>query len=194
MKHPASTAAFLFLGLAFLVGGATWLLSGSDADNGPVAQMPASAPSNEVGFVAVSPKEQRKAANLERTQREFQRIKEIGREVGPDLYAIPDATGEDVFYSTKLVKGVGRNGEPIYATSIAQRERPSPLVDPKQYLLPEPPKFKKKPMKGVLKTGKKGGEGKGDGSSPGAGEGGKSNGSPGIGPGASSEGKTGKGG
>ena len=75
MKHPASTSAVLLLGLAFLVGGATWLLSGSDADDGPLAQVPETASTNEVGFVAVTPKEEHKQMNLERTQRELKRIK-----------------------------------------------------------------------------------------------------------------------
>jgi hypothetical protein len=154
MKHPASTSAVLLLGLAFLVGGATWLLSGSDADDGPLAQVPETASTNEVGFVAVTPKEEHKQMNLERTQRELKRIKEVGQEVGPDLYMIPDANGDPTYYSTKLLKGRGRNGEPLFLSAQFKKTRTLPLRDPKKYIAPEPVKFKAKPQPGVLKVGK----------------------------------------
>ena len=157
MKHPASTAAVLFLGLAALVGGATWLLSGSDKDEGQAAVVPVVEASDEVGFVAISPKEQRKAANFERTQREFKQIKETGEEIAPNLYMIPDANGDPTYYSTQLLKGRGRNGEPLFLSAQLKRNRTLPLRDPKKYIAPEPAKFKKTPMQGVLKTGKKAG-------------------------------------
>jgi uncharacterized membrane protein YgcG len=167
MKHPASTAAFLLIGLAFLVGGATWLLSAGDLDTGQAAQVPALAPSNEIGFVAVTPKEQFKATNLERTQRELKRIREVGEEISPTEYMIPDANGDPTYYSTELVKGRGRNGEPIYATMVTKKIHNLPAVDPKKYLAPEAPKLKKQPVKGLLKIGKpakgEGAEGSGTG-------------------------------
>lgn len=158
MKHPASTATLLLLGLAFLVGGATWLLSGADADTGQAAQVPATAASSEVGFVAVTPREQHKQMNMERTQRELKRIREVGQEVAPDLYMIPDGDGDPTFYSTKLIKGVGRNGEPLFVSAQIKKTRTVPLRDPKKYLAPEAPKFKKKPIKGLLKGGKPDGD------------------------------------
>ena len=187
MKHPASTSAILLLGLAFLVGGATWLLSGSDTDDGQLAQVPETA-STEVGFVAVTPKEQHKQMNLERTQRELKRIKEVGEEVGPDLYMVPDANGDPTYYSTKLLKGRGRNGEPLFLSAQFKKTRTLPLRDPKKYIAPEPAKFKPKPEAGLLKAAKptdEGGEtpatgidpgGTGGGGDDGAGSGGKTKG------------------
>jgi hypothetical protein len=154
MKHPASTAAVLLLGLAFLVGGATWLLAGSGDDGGQLAQLPATASSNEVGFTAITPKEQRKKVNMERTQREFKQIREVGEEVGENLYMIPDANGDPTYYSTELIKGRGRNGEPLFMSVQFKKTRTLPLRDPRKYIAPEQPKFKAKPTKGLIKSGK----------------------------------------
>jgi hypothetical protein len=154
MKHPASTAAVLLLGLASLVGGATWLLSDSDGDDGQAALVPEVVPSDEVGFVSVTPKEQRKAVNIERTLREFKQIKEIGQEISEDLYMIPDANGDPTYYSTQLLKGVGRNGEPLFLSAQMKKTRTLPLRDAKKYIAPEPAKFRKEPLQGVLTTGK----------------------------------------
>ena len=191
MKHPASTSAVLLLGLAFLVGGATWLLAGSDADDGPLAQVPETASTTEVGFVAVTPKEQHKQMNLERTQRELKRIKEIGEEVGPDLYMIPDANGEPTYYSTELLKGRGRNGEPLFLSAQFKKTRTLPLRDPKKYIAPEAPKFKAKPQKGLLKAAKPSSGDSDDGEAPGpAGIDSGSGGTDGSSDGTGSTGKT----
>ncbi len=162
MKHPASTAAILLLGLAFLVGGATWLLAGSNDDDGHLAQVPATASSDQVGFVAVTPKEQRKKMNMERTQRELKQIKEVGEEVGENLYMIPDANGDPTYYSTELFKGRGRNGEPLFLSVQFKKTRTLPLRDPRKYIAPEPPKLKAKPTKGLLKGGKPPADGDGE--------------------------------
>jgi hypothetical protein len=154
MKHPASTAAVLLLGLAFLVGGATWLLAGSGDDDGPLAQLPETASSNEVGFAAITPKDQRKKMNMERTEREFKQIREVGEEVGENLYMIPDANGDPTYYSTELVKGRGRNGEPLFMAVQFKKTRTLPLRDPRKYIAPEQPKIKAKPTKGLIQTGK----------------------------------------
>lgn len=154
MKHPASTAAFVLLGLAFLVGGATWLLAGSEGDAGQAAQMPELVSSNQVGFVPISPKEQHKKQNMERAQRELKRIREVGTELSPDFYMIPDANGDPTYYSTQLVKGVGRNGEPLYASLQMKRTRTLPLRDRSKYTAPGEISVKMKPTKGVLKGGK----------------------------------------
>jgi hypothetical protein len=154
MNHPASTAATVLLGLAALVGGAAWILSGSDDDAGQGATLPPVAASDTVGFVAVTPKEQKKKLNMERTQREFKQIREIGEEVAPDLYMIPDANGDPTYYSTELFKGRGRNGEPLFMSVQMKKTRTLPLKDPKKYISPEPAKFKPTPVEGVLKGGK----------------------------------------
>jgi hypothetical protein len=167
MKHPATTAAVVLLALASLVGAATWLLSGSEADDGEGAQLAPLASEARVGFVAASPKERKKAMNIERTKRELDYIREIGEEVGPDLYAVPDANGDPTYYSTELWKGRGRNGEPLFLSVQFKKTRTAPLKDPKGYIAPEAPAFKSKPMKGVLKTGKGGQDSGGeDGSGP----------------------------
>jgi hypothetical protein len=132
MKHPASTAAILLLGLAFLVGGATWLLAGSDDEGGQLAQVPAAAPSNEVGFAAITPKDQRKKINMERTEREFKQIREVGEEVSENVYMIPDANGDPTYYQTELMKGRGRNGEPLYMAVQFKKPRTLPLRDPRK--------------------------------------------------------------
>lgn len=154
MKHPASTAALLLLGLAFLVGGATWLLTGSEADDGQLAQAPPTAASSQVGFEALTPKEQRKKLNMERTQRDLKQIREVGKQVGEDLYMIPDATGNPVYYKTELIKGRGRNGEPLYLSEQIVKTRTLKPLDASKYRAPESPKLKAKPMKGVLKAAK----------------------------------------
>jgi len=171
MKHPASTAAVLLLGLAFLVGGATWLLAGSGDDGGQLAQLPDTASSNEVGFAAITPKEQHKKMNMERTQREFKQIREVGEEVGENLYMIPDANGDPTYYSTDLIKGRGRNGEPLFMAVQFKKTRMLPLRDPRKYIAPEQPKVKAKPTKGLIKTGKPPSDGDGGGQQQGFGTG-----------------------
>lgn len=129
MKQTSPVTASLFLGLATAVGAAAWLLSGSDPDDIAAAPIERATAQRSVGFQAVSPKELRKQKNLEAAKRRFKRIEEVGEEISPGLYMIRDSSGMPTYYSTELIEGRGRNGEPLYMSVEFARLHTAPLRD-----------------------------------------------------------------
>ncbi|MHC5210048.1 MAG: hypothetical protein ACYTG2_04960 [Planctomycetota bacterium] len=170
MKTTSPLTAVLFLGLATAVGAAAWLLSGSTPDEDVAA--PIERPSTErsgVGFMAVSPKEQRKQANLEATKRQLKRIAEVGEEVSPGLYMIRDSSGDPTYYSTDLIEGRGRNGEPLFMTAEFKKVHTVPLRDSSKGLIASKTRLNPKAPKASLSFGKKKGGGAGTQSQTGGG-------------------------
>jgi hypothetical protein len=129
VKQTSPVTAILFLGLATAVGAAAWLLSGSKPDDAGAAPIERSTAQRSVGFQAVSPKDLRKQKNLEAAKRKFKRIEEVGEEVSPGLYMLRDSSGMPTYYSTELIEGRGRNGEPLYMSVEFAQLHTAPLRD-----------------------------------------------------------------
>jgi hypothetical protein len=156
VKTTSPLTATLFLGVAAAVGAAAWLLSGSD--DGDIAAAPIERPSTDrpqVGFVAVSPKEQRKKSRLEATQRQLKRMSVVGSEISPGLYMIPDSSGDPTYYSTELIEGRGRNGEALYMTAEFRKVHSVPLRDGKEFQKLAKTRLNPKAPKATLSFGKK---------------------------------------
>ncbi len=176
MKNPSLTAASVLIGLAALVAGFAWMVSGGEQPAGDVALVPTTEASSEVGFAAVSPREQRKKANLEGARRDLKRIRETGEQVAPDLYMVPDDNGDPTYYYSELIEGRGRNGEPLFMTAQLKKIPGVPLKErikvPQKFV----PKYKKEPVQGVLSFGKKAAKGAGGGTGGGTNAGSNSSG------------------
>jgi len=130
VKNPTTTAAFVLVGLALLVGGFAYLTSGDDAQDKP-SDVITQGSSAKVGFTALTPREQRKKSNLEEAKRKLKRVKEQGKEVMPGVYRMKEENGEPIYYLSELVEGVGRNGEPLYMAVEFKRRPMVPLKQPR---------------------------------------------------------------
>jgi len=168
MKNPTLSALGLLLLITAAVGAFVLLTRGEEPALPDIAI--ATGTPTQASFTNLSPREQRKKGNIERTLRDFERIKQIGEEVAPDTYKVVDETGE-TFHVTKLYEGVGRGGEPIYL-SAQFKQRPT-LPVRQRATIPEhlKPKLKTTPAK-VLTFGTLPGEkaAGGDQPTPAAGE------------------------
>lgn len=130
MKTTSPLTAILFLGMATAVGAAAWLLSGTTTDDDAASPIQRAATDRSgVGFVAVSPKEQRKQANLDTAKRKLKQIAEVGTEISPGLYMIRDSSGDPTYYSSELIEGRGRNGEPLFMSAEFKKIHTVPLRD-----------------------------------------------------------------
>ncbi|MGQ0552031.1 MAG: hypothetical protein ACT4PU_02290 [Planctomycetota bacterium] len=146
----------MLVGLALLVGGFAFFAGPDDAD-GAVASLPAAeAPTERVSFAAISPKDKRKAVNLESAKREIERIKRDGEQVNETTYKLIDENGIETFYHTELIPGIGRNGEPLYLTAQMIRTETMANVKPKLAPKDKMPKLANKMIKGGFSGGKDG--------------------------------------
>ena len=182
MKNPSIAAASVLVGLALLIGGVT-LASGAEGEmTGEADVLTASATPVKASFETLSPHELRKKGRMEEAHRELQKIRKVGKEVAPNVFKIEDETGDATLYYGDLIKGVGRNGEPLYMMAQYKKLPAVPLKKPST-----PPagaaKFKKDPVKAIKlhphKDGEGGGDGggkPGDGKTPGLGSGGSTGG------------------
>ncbi len=125
MKNPSVSAALVLIGLALVVGGFAWLSADSSTDDQTVGVVTRPEGEQKVGFVALSPREERKKGNMEATLRELHRIREVGEEVHPGVFRIKDETGDPTFYLGDLVPGKGRDGEPMFM-SVQFKKMPAP--------------------------------------------------------------------
>ena len=183
MKNPSITAAFVLVALALVVGGVA-LSTGGGPDVAPDAVLPAVAGTQEVSFANLTPHEMRKKGRMEAAQRELEKVKKIGKEVAPNVFKVKDDTGDPTYYYGSLIKGVGRNGEPLYLSAEFKRLPAVPLKELPTLPPKLQPKLKTEPIKGALKFNKKNAGGKGgDGGAGGAGDGGDQSGAEGKGPG-----------
>ncbi|MHC4845384.1 MAG: hypothetical protein ACYTCU_04390 [Planctomycetota bacterium] len=130
MKNPSTTAAFVLVGLALLVGGFAYLTTGDEAQDKP-SDVITQGSTAKVGFTALTPREQRKKSNLEEAKRKLKRIRETGKEVMPGVYRMKEENGEPIYYLSELVEGVGRNGEPMYMAVEFKRRPMVPLKEPR---------------------------------------------------------------
>ena len=124
MKNPSVAAAGLLGVIALAVGGFVWLTRGDEPAVPEVIAPEVAA--TQPTFLNLSPREQRKKANLERTVRELEKIKQVGEEVMPGEYKVTDENGT-TWYHGELIKGIGRNGEPLYMTASYKLRAPVPL-------------------------------------------------------------------
>ena len=175
MKNPSIAAASVLVGLALLIGGVS-LASGAEGDaTGEAEVLTASATPVKASFETLSPHELRKKGRMEEAHRELQKIRKVGKEVAPNVFKIEDETGDATLYYGDLIKGVGRNGEPLYMMAQYKKLPAVPLKKPST-LPAGAAKLKKDPVK-ALKLNKPkdddsggGGAGKpGDGKNPGLG-------------------------
>lgn len=130
MKNSASTAAFVLVGLALLVGGFAYLTTDDEALEAP-SEVITQASGEKVGFTSLTPREQRKKSNMESAKRKLKKIREQGKEVMPGVYRMIEENGEPIYYLSELVEGVGRNGEPMYVAVEYKRRPMVPLKEPK---------------------------------------------------------------
>ena len=155
MKNPSIVAAGMLVALALLVGGVALTAGDGVDDASGEPALPELAASEKATFENLSPHEARKKGRLEAAERELDQVKKIGKEVRPNVYKVKDDTGDPTYYYGSLIKGVGRNGEPLYLTAQFKR---LPAVPLKQ--LPKlPPKLqptlKKQPIKAIAPLKKK---------------------------------------
>lgn len=130
MKNPSSTAAFVLVGLALLVGGFAYLTTGDELVEEPVDVI-TKGTGSKVGFVALTPRERKKKSNLEEAKRKLKRIRETGKEVSPGVFRIKDENGTAIYYLDELVEGVGRYGEPLFMAVEWTRRPMVPLKVPR---------------------------------------------------------------
>jgi hypothetical protein len=161
VKNPSLIAAFLLVGLALIVGGvAVTANSNPDEQSKDPALPELAASGDKATFENLSPHEARKKGRLEAAERELDKVKKIGKEVRPNVYKVKDDTGDPTYYYGSLIKGVGRNGEPLYLTAQFKR-LPAPPLKQLPKLPPKlQPKLKKDPIHAVPPP-KKNGSGNG---------------------------------
>jgi hypothetical protein len=186
VKNPAAASAVVLVALALAVGGFAWMATGTGAEGN--ADVLKRTEGEAVGFVALSPREQRKKNNLEQAKRELSRIRQVGEEVSPGIYKIEDETGDATYYRGDLIPGKGRDGEPMYLSVQFKRMPAPPLKERKVAPAKMAPKLDPKRHDGLLKggvpadgqtkdgkggasTGSTGGDGSGSGSGAGSGSG-----------------------
>ena len=149
MKNPSIIAAAMLVALALLVGGvALTANSGGDNTSGDPA-LPDVGSAERATFENLSPHEQRKKGRLEAAERELEKVKKIGKEVKPNVYKVKDDTGDPTYYYGSLIKGVGRNGEPLYLTAQFKRLPAVPLKTLPTLPPDLQPKMKKDPIKAI---------------------------------------------
>jgi hypothetical protein len=172
VKNPSITAAFVLVALALVVGGVA-LSAGPDDDSlkGPVLTAPEA--SQKVSFENLSPHEARKKGRLEAAERELEKVRRIGKEVKPNVFKIKDDSGDPTYYYGKLIKGVGRDGEPLYLTAQFKRLPAVPLKELPKLPPSLTPKLKKTPV-GPIVPKKPKGDGSGQPGDNGQGNTGKS--------------------
>lgn len=133
-SEPTRRTGLLAGGLVVLVavlGGSLYhLLSGdgSDGDADVVTHTPAERESMElpppaepksVQFTHLTPQEKLKQKRLDAALQKIEWAKKNGERFG-SMYKV-NRNGEEVYIGATLGKGVGRNGEPLYATVEARR-------------------------------------------------------------------------
>ncbi|GJM20177.1 MAG: hypothetical protein DHS20C15_00920 [Planctomycetota bacterium] len=121
MKNPALPAVVLLV-LGGVVFGIAYWLDGSGSD-GPVE--PLNVPESVDTIVPSTPMEIRRAEKLEKAKEDLAHYREIGELTEHGVIKVPDVDGKHYFVKNKIVEGVGRYGEPIYAIA---KYKPRPLV------------------------------------------------------------------
>jgi hypothetical protein len=122
-------AAFLLIGVAVLVGGVAWALSG----DAPLASDPKVVIAPDVSrrttnVVAMTPRDRMKKGRLESARRELAEYKRTGITLPNGEIKVADVDGSPLYIHPVLIEGVGRYGEPIYAMAKYKRKAAVPLL------------------------------------------------------------------
>jgi len=121
-------AAFLLIGVALLVGGMAWALSGGDAlDTDPKVVIAPQVSKRTVEVVAMTPRERLRQGRLEAAERELEEYKRTGTVLPNGEIKVADVDGSPLYIHPELIEGVGRYGEPLYAMAKYKRRAPVPL-------------------------------------------------------------------
>ncbi len=128
MKNPSLMTASALIGLAVVVGAATYLTSG-DGDDQAVSLIEAVEPVERVTYKDLSPHEMRKKGRLEEAKRYLARVKQEGKDVG-GLIKIKDTSGDPLYVWPELIEGVGAYGEQKFMMAQVKRRAGVPLVQP----------------------------------------------------------------
>lgn len=131
-------AALLLVVMAGVIGGLTWMLSGDDPieSDAKTVDVPEVSP-NTVEVVAMTPRERMLKGRLEAELREIERYRKQGVTMPNGQIKVTDVDGEPLYIHPKLVEGVGRYGEPLYATVKYKRRAAVPVRKEIKSLLPE---------------------------------------------------------
>lgn len=193
--NNSSSRTGLVLVAAIALLGMVWLASGRDDDLGEVDVVDTAAlDAGPVSFTPMTPQDRVKQRNLESVQRKIAEAKKVGEVTDGGLIKMTNDDGTSYFISPKLVEGVGRNGEPLYAFVQLAKTAPGPL----KRSVGNPARMKTPERKNVIsRFGSRGGggtedagpgagtgAGTGTGGGSGTGDGGASGGAPGGGGGA----------
>lgn len=131
MNNSSSRTGLVLVAVVALVG-MVWLGSGSDGEVGSVETVPTrAADAGPVSFTPMTPQDLVKKRNLEAVQRKIAEAREKGEELPGGLIKVTEDDGSSYLVSPKLVEGVGRNGEPLYAFVQLAKTAPGPLQRPK---------------------------------------------------------------
>jgi len=121
-------AAFLLIGVAVLVGGMAWALSGGDAlTTDPNVVIAPQVSKRTVEVVAMTPRERLRQGRLEAARRELEEYKRTGTVLPNGEIKVADVDGSPLYIHPELIEGVGRYGEPLYAMAKYKRRAPVPL-------------------------------------------------------------------
>ena len=121
-------AAFLLIGVALLVGGMAWALSGGDAlDTDPKVVIAPQVSKRTVEVVAMTPRARLRQGRLEAANRELAEYKRTGTVLPNGEIKVADVDGSPLYIHPVLIEGVGRYGEPLYAMAKYKRRAPVPL-------------------------------------------------------------------
>jgi hypothetical protein len=159
VKNPSIIAAAMLVALALLVGGVALTAGGGVDEHSGAPALPEVSAAEKAVFENLSPHEARKKGRLEAAERELEQVKKLGKEVRPNVYKIKDDTGDPTYYYGSLIKGVGRNGEPLYLTAQFKRLPAVPLKQLPKLPPKLQPKLKKDPVRAIAPLKPKGEQG-----------------------------------
>lgn len=112
---------------AFVVGGAAWMLSGDESVEtaASVVDLPEARTGPRV--MALTPHERRLKGRLEASKRKIEEYRKQGKVLENGTIVVPDVDGSPLYIHPKLIEGVGRYGEPLYAMARYKRRAGVPV-------------------------------------------------------------------
>lgn len=190
MKN-SPVAALVLIGVAAVVCGVAWAVSDDGSiENDPKVVIAPEVSKRSVEVVAMTPRERVRQSRLKAKRRELENYKNTGEVLPNGEIKTVDVDGSPLYIHPELIEGIGRYGEPLYATVKYKRRAAVPLR--KEIKSMAPAKFMPKILdvrhEDILTFGTKPSEedddkGGGNGGSKGAGTGGGKGGGTGGGKG-----------
>jgi uncharacterized membrane protein YgcG len=174
-------AAFVLIAVAVLVGGMAWALSGNEPlENDPDVVIAPMVKKRSVEVLAMTPRERVRENRLKAARRKLENYKKTGEVLPNGEIKVTDVDGSPLYIHPKLIEGVGRYGEPLYATVKYKRRAAVPLRKEIKSMVPlkDSPKVIDARHENILTFGTKpseqdeGGGGMGGGMGAGGGKGG----------------------